>query len=82
MILEFYNASDWLEALRHRYSIEKTRMNSSKEAFTIMYLPFFPQEKCSLLIGRYDRTRGYGVVICRRERDISVEYEKRYIKLQ
>ena len=80
MILEFYNASDWLSCLRHRYSIEKTRMNSSKEAFTIMYLPFYPQEKCSLLIGRYDRTRGYGVVICRRERDISVEYDKRQHK--
>lgn len=79
MILEFYNASDWLEALQKRYDIASTTMNDSPEGFTVM---FHPNPHRSLLVARYDRTRGYGVVICRRERDVSVEYDKRHTKLQ
>lgn len=77
MILEFYNAKDWLKCLRQRYDISKTALNDSPEGFTVM---FHPNPHRSLLVARYDRQRGYGVVICRRERDISVEYDKRQTK--
>lgn len=80
MILEFHNPKDWLEALRQRYDISKTTLNRSPEAFTVLYNPYYPKTSKTLLIARYDRTRGYGVVICRRERDISVEYDKRQQK--
>jgi len=77
VIFEYFSAKDWLEGIRQRYNIQKTTLNDSKEAFTIMYLPFYPKYNGSLLIGRFDRNRQYGVVICRRIRDIQVEYDKR-----
>ena len=76
-VREHFNPISWLTELRQRYDISKTLLNDSPEGFTVM---FHPNPHRVLLVARYDRTRGYGVVICRRERDISVEYDKRQHK--
>lgn len=74
MIIEYTCPKLWLEGLKQRYNIESTTLNSSSEGFTIM---FHPNPHRTMLIARYDRERGYGVVICRRERNIPVDIDKR-----
>lgn len=71
---EHFNPRSWLTELKQRYDIKKTILNDTQEAFTVLFYPF-PNK--AMLVGRYDRTRSYGVVICRRFQDKWVEYDRR-----
>lgn len=77
MILECKTPQIWLETLKSGYNLSKTQLNYSKEAFTVFLLPNWPNDNNPLLIARYDRTRKFGVVICRRVEDIWVEFNRR-----
>lgn len=75
---EHFNPRSWLQEIKQRYDISKSILNDTPEAFTVLYYPCHPKPSKTLLIGRYDRTRSYGVVICRRERNIPVDIDKRH----
>ncbi len=63
----------WFKELQLRYDISKTTLSESPESFTVMlHLP-----NRNILAGRFCRTTGYGVVLCRRNLDMPVEYDKR-----
>lgn len=77
MIVECFSAPEWLKTVKERYDPLKSLLNSSEEAFTVFYYPNHPNPSKSLLVGRFDRSRQYGVVMCRRKRNIWVEYDRR-----
>lgn len=80
MVIEHFNPRSWLLELKQRYDLSKSTLNDTPEAFTVLYYPYHPKPSKTLLIGRYDRTRSYGVVICRRFQDKWVEYDRRVVK--
>lgn len=73
-MIECHNASVWLTTLKSRYDISKTTLRDSPEAFTVI---MSTGSNKVLLVARFDRTRQYGVILCRRKRNIKPEYEKR-----
>lgn len=76
-MIECHSVKSWFQEVRQRYPLHLTQLNDSTEAFTIL---FNPRPRQTLLVARFDRTRSYGVVICRRNVDIPVNYEKRQNK--
>lgn len=77
MIIEHFGVRSWFQEVRQRYDIKKTVLNDTTEAFTIL---FYPKPNKTMLVARYDRTRGYGIVICQRKQDIWVEHDRRQAK--
>lgn len=77
MIITCKTPQMWLKTLKSRYNLSKTRLNDSSEASTMFFLPNWPKDGKSMLIGRYDRTRKFGVVMCRRVQDKWVEFDRR-----
>ena len=75
-IIEHFNPRSWLAELSQRYDISMTTLNVSASAFTVLIL----KGNTNIIIGRYDRTRSYGVVICRRFQHNWVEYNRRAVK--
>ena len=59
MLIETQGSAQWLGELRRRYSLEFTTMNSSEEAFTVLLTR---GKKDNILVGRYCKTTGKGVV--------------------
>lgn len=75
-VIECRTPQDWLATLQSRYDISMTTLNVSASAFTVLIL----KGNTNIIIGRYDRTRSYGVVICRRFQHNWVEYNRRAVK--
>lgn len=79
-IIEHFNPRSWLAELSQRYDLSKSTLNETPEDFTVLYYHYHPKPSKTLIIGRYDRTRSYGVVICRRFQHNWVEYNRRAVK--
>lgn len=73
-MIECNNAGEWLSTLKSRYDIANTTLNDSTDAFTVI-MSNTPNK--TTLIARFCRVRQFGVVLCRRKRNITPNYEKR-----
>ena len=72
-MIECKSIKSWFNELQLRYDISKTTLRETPESFTVMlHLP-----SKNIMAGRFCRTTGYGVVLCRRKLDMPVEYDKR-----
>lgn len=74
MRIECNTATDWLITLHSKYNSSKITLNESTEAFTAIYNP---TPNRTMLVGRFNREDKKGYVICRRNKDIKPEVEKR-----
>lgn len=63
-MIETKGVKEWWGELRKRYEVEDTLLRESPEAFTILLTP---SPNKSILVGRYCRTTGVGVVLDRRK---------------
>ena len=75
MRLECNSATEWITTLHSRYNSSKLTLNESREAFTAIYNP---TPNRTMLVGRFSRENKEGYVICRRNKDITPEVEKRH----
>lgn len=62
-MIETSNLKDWWDVVRQRYSPKDTILNESDEAFTILQV----RGKQNILLARFCRTTGVGVVLERRQ---------------
>ena len=75
MIIECFNATQWLTTLRQRYNLEDTILNDSPNSFTVLISSH--RDNKTMLVGRYCRVSHFGIVICRRQDDTKFRYERR-----
>ena len=74
MKIECNTATEWLITLHSRYNSTKITLNESEGAFTAIYNP---TPKRNMIVGSFNRVTKKGSVLCRRQRDITPEVEKR-----
>ena len=74
MVIEHFNPRSWLAELKQRYDLSKSILRESPESFTVL---ISPSGNKTIIVGRFDRTRAYGVVLDGRVKDVPVEYERR-----
>lgn len=77
MYISCYSANEWLKTLKSRYNFDKTHINDSKESILVFYLPNYPKESNRMLIGSYNKQKKTGVIICRRNQNKVVEFDRR-----
>lgn len=74
MIIETQGSKDWITELRRRYDLKETTMNESDNAFTVLITR---GKHHNIIVGRYCRVTGNGVVLDKREKFVEVKYERR-----
>lgn len=77
MYIDCNSASEWLKMLKSRYNFSKTRINDENGVIIVFYLPNFPKDNKTMLIGSFNKAKKSGVIICRREKQKWVEYDRR-----
>ena len=72
-MIETQNLTQWWEEVRKKYSPSSTSLQISDEAITIMVF----QGNRNIILARYCKNTGKGVVLERRQKQIEVGIERR-----